>query len=70
MRLIILEVCVSIFVLLFLTTLTATVWHRVRHGAGGAHPGSAMAEYLWAVVPWLMVAGGAFPAVRLTVAAA
>ena len=47
----------------------AAVELQALHRAGGAHPALALAEYLWAVVPWVMVAGAAFPAVRLVVAA-
>jgi len=68
LRLIALEVCAGIFALLFLATLVATAVHRARQ-RGGAYPASALAEYFWAVVPWVIVAGSAVPAVRLIVAA-
>ena len=56
MRRIVLEVCVGSGVLLFLTSLAAMVGHHAKHPV-------AMREYLWAVVPWVMVAAAAFPAV-------
>ena len=69
MRLIVLEVCAGVAALLFLVTLAATASHRARLRAGGAYPAPALAEYLWMVVPWVIFAAGAFPAVRLIVAA-
>jgi hypothetical protein len=67
-RLIVLEVCAGIVALLFLVTLAATASHRARLRAGGACPASGLPEYLWAVVPWVIIAGSTFPAVRLIVA--
>lgn len=52
----------SIGVLLFLTSLAAMVGHHAKHTM-------ALREYLWAVVPWVMVAAAAFPAVRPILAA-
>ena len=69
MRLIVLEVCAGIVALLFVVMLVATASHRARVRAGGEYPVPALAEYLWAVVPWVIVAGSAFPAARLIVAA-
>ena len=69
MRLIVLEVCAGIVALLFLLTLAATALHRARVRAGGVYPASALAEYLWALVPWVILAAAALPAVRLIVAA-
>jgi heme/copper-type cytochrome/quinol oxidase subunit 2 len=68
-RLIVLEVCAGIVALLFLATPATTASHRARHRAGGAYPASALAEYLWAMVPWVILAEGALPAVRLILAA-
>jgi hypothetical protein len=56
MRRIVLEVCVSIGVLLFLTSLAAMVGHHAKHTV-------ALREYLWAVVPWVIVTAAASPAV-------
>ena len=70
MRLIVLEVCAGIVALLFVVMLVATASHRARLRAGGEYPASALAEYLWAVIPWLIVAAAAFPAARLIVTAA
>lgn len=63
MRLEILEVCVAIAVLLFVTMLAATASHaqRCSEGASGA---KALTECLWAVVPWVILAASALPAVR------
>ena len=63
MRRIVLEVCTSIVVLLFLTSLAAIVAHHARRRIQGAAPAVPVTEYLWAVVPWVMVAAAAFPAV-------
>ena len=56
MRLIVLEVCASIAALLFLTSLAAMAAHHAKHAV-------SLTEYLWAVVPWAMVAACALPAV-------
>lgn len=69
MRLIVLGIGAGILALLFLATLTATASHRARHGVGGVYPASALAEYLWAMVPWVILAAGAIPAVRLILTA-
>ena len=69
MRLIVLEVCAGIVALLFLASMAATASHRARLRAGGAYPASALAEYLWTVVPWVILVAAALPAVRLIVAA-
>lgn len=62
MRRIVVEICAGIAVLLFLTSLTAMVGHHVKHTV-------ALKEYLWAVVPWVMVLAAALPAVRPILAA-
>jgi heme/copper-type cytochrome/quinol oxidase subunit 2 len=64
MRLIALEVCVGVATLVFVTMLTATALHRFKGGADGIHRRAALAEYLWTVIPWLMMAASAAPAVR------
>jgi heme/copper-type cytochrome/quinol oxidase subunit 2 len=63
MRLMILEVCGAIAALLFVTMLAATASHALRcsEGASGA---KALIECLWAVVPWVILAACALPAVR------
>ena len=67
MRLIILEVCAGITALLFLVMLAGTARHRAQRRSEGANNVAAMSEYLWAVVPWVMLAACALPAVRLIV---
>jgi hypothetical protein len=58
MRRTVLEVCASIAALLFLISLAAIAVHCVKRRRA-----VSLTEYLWAVVPWLMVAACAFPAV-------
>jgi heme/copper-type cytochrome/quinol oxidase subunit 2 len=66
-RLILLEVCAGITALLFLLMLAAIARHRAQLRSEGANNIAAMSEYLWAVVPWVMLAACALPAVRLIV---
>ena len=63
MRLIALEVCASIVALLFLVSLAAIAAHRARRRPQSVFPAASLTEYLWAVVPWVMVAVCALPAV-------
>jgi heme/copper-type cytochrome/quinol oxidase subunit 2 len=65
MRLIVLDICIGIAGLVFLTSLGAIARHRLRQRAEGAQHGAALTEYLWALIPWLMVIASALPAVRL-----
>ena len=67
MRLILLEVCAGITALLFLVMLTGIARHRARRRCEGANSVAALSEYLWAVVPWVMLTACALPAVRLIV---
>jgi len=62
-RRIALEICTSVVVLLFLTSLAAMAMHHARRRIQGAAPAVSVAEYLWAAVPWVMVVAAAFPAV-------
>ena len=68
MRLIVLEVCAGVAALVFLIMLVATALHRSARGSQGPYHCAALTEYLWAVVPWLMMAAGVLPAVRRMVA--
>jgi hypothetical protein len=68
MRLVALEVCAGIGALVFLTMLVATALHRTARGAESTYRCAALAEYVWAVVPWLMMAACVLPAVRRIVA--
>ena len=68
MRLIILEVCAGVAALVFLTMLAATAMHRSARGAEGPHQCTPLAEYLWTMVPWLMMVACVLPAVRRIVA--
>jgi heme/copper-type cytochrome/quinol oxidase subunit 2 len=67
MRLALLELCVGITALLFLVMLTEIVRHRARRCSEGASNTTAMSEYLWAMVPWVILTACALPAVRLIV---
>jgi heme/copper-type cytochrome/quinol oxidase subunit 2 len=67
MRLILLEVCAGITALLFLVMLGEIARHRARRRSEGANSVGAMSEYLWAVVPWVILTACALPAVRLIV---
>ena len=63
MRLIVLEVCASIAALLFLTSLAAMAAYHAKRRLQGVRHAVPLKEYLWAVVPWVMVAACALPAV-------
>ena len=67
MRLILLEVCTGITAFLFLVMLAEIARHRAQRRSEGASNVAAMSEYLWAVVPWVMLTACAFPAARLIV---
>jgi heme/copper-type cytochrome/quinol oxidase subunit 2 len=64
-RLILLQICVGITALVFLVMLAGIARHRAQRRCEGATDVAAMSEYLWAVVPWVMVTVCALPAVRL-----
>jgi heme/copper-type cytochrome/quinol oxidase subunit 2 len=64
-RLILLDFCVGITALLFLVTLAEIARHRAQRRSEGANNATAMSEYLWAVVPWVIITACALPAVRL-----
>jgi heme/copper-type cytochrome/quinol oxidase subunit 2 len=66
-RLILLKVCAGITALLFLVMLAGIARHRAQRRSEGANNGAAMSEYLWAVVPWMILTACALPAVRLIV---
>jgi heme/copper-type cytochrome/quinol oxidase subunit 2 len=68
MRVIALEVLATVAALTFLGTLVAIAVHRSANGPQDPWRGSALAEYLWAMVPWLMVAACVLPSVRRIVA--
>lgn len=65
MRIIALSMCGSIALLVFLTTLLAIARHRARQCPDRACVATAIAEYAWAVIPWLMIVACALPAARL-----
>jgi heme/copper-type cytochrome/quinol oxidase subunit 2 len=60
--------CGSIALLVFLTMLGAIARHRARLCPDRAYGATAVAEYAWAAVPWLMIVACALPAARLIVA--
>jgi heme/copper-type cytochrome/quinol oxidase subunit 2 len=66
-RLILLDVCAGITALLFLVMLAGIARHRAQRRSEGANNATAMSEYLWAVVPWVILTACALPAVRLIV---
>jgi heme/copper-type cytochrome/quinol oxidase subunit 2 len=68
MRFIALDILATIAALVFVTMLVATALQRPRLGAEGPGHSSILAEYLWAVVPWLIMAACVFPSVRRIVA--
>jgi len=68
MQLIALEMCGAIAGLVFLSMMRTIARHRAQHPVGSACPTTAWAEYLWAVIPWVMIAACAVPTVRLIAA--
>lgn len=68
LRLIALKVCGVIAVLVLVVMFGAIVRHRALWRPHGAHHTTALAEYVWATIPWLIVAATVLPAVRLIVA--
>jgi len=66
-RVAVLEVCVGIAALLFLASMGAVARHRAQRRPEGAQHSAALPEYVWAVVPWVLLAGAAFPSVSMTV---
>ena len=69
MRLIALTICGSIALLVFLMMLVTIARHRARHHSRERRS-AALAEYLWAIIPWLMIFSCAIPAARQIVASA
>jgi heme/copper-type cytochrome/quinol oxidase subunit 2 len=65
MRLIVAGICICAVALVLLVTLTATALHRARGYADPTYRASAVAEYLWILIPWMIMAAAALPAVRL-----
>jgi heme/copper-type cytochrome/quinol oxidase subunit 2 len=63
-----LQVLAAIAALVFLIMLVATAMHRAAGGSENTYRASALAEYLWTVVPWLMMGACVAPAVRRIVA--
>jgi|HubBroStandDraft_5_1064220.scaffolds.fasta_scaffold692775_2 hypothetical protein len=68
MRLIVLEALAVVAALEFLVMLRAIASHRTAPSADASLQGSAFSEYLWALVPWLMMAACVLPSVRRIVA--
>jgi heme/copper-type cytochrome/quinol oxidase subunit 2 len=66
-RLILLEVCAGITALLFLVMLAEIARHRAQCRSEGTNNATAMSEYLWAVVPWVILTACALPAAQLIV---
>jgi heme/copper-type cytochrome/quinol oxidase subunit 2 len=72
MRLIVLTICGSVAVLVFLAMLAAIARYRKQSLSGTSQTNrfAALAEYLWAMIPWLMMVSCAIPAVRQVIASA
>jgi heme/copper-type cytochrome/quinol oxidase subunit 2 len=68
MRIIALEGLAVVAALVFVTMSVATAMHRPSRGSEVLRQGSALAEYLWTVVPWLIMAACVLPSVRRIVA--
>lgn len=64
MRLIALEVSGGIALLVFLTMLVTIARHRAQSSSQQARRRQALAEHLWAIIPWLMMISSAVPAAR------
>lgn len=68
MRLIVLAFCGGIAVLVFATMLLAVARHREQSPSRGDAQTRSRAEYVWALIPWLILTLSALPAVRLILA--
>jgi heme/copper-type cytochrome/quinol oxidase subunit 2 len=68
MRLMVLETLAAVAGLAFLVMLRAIALHRAAPSADASLQGSALSEYLWILVPWLMMAVCVLPSVRRIVA--
>jgi hypothetical protein len=64
-----LQVLAAIAALVFVIMLVATAMHRAAGRSEDTHRTCALAEYLWTMVPWLMMGACVAPAVRRIVAA-
>ena len=68
MSLIILQACGVIAALVFASMMAAIARHRAgRTPAGRLNP-TALSEFSWAAVPWVIMLGSVWPSVRLIVA--
>ena len=58
-------ICLALIaVLVFVSMLRAIARHRSASGSDQSWRTSALSEYVWATVPWLMMGACVFPAVR------
>ena len=64
MRTIALEVFAIIAAAVFVIMMIAVMRHRSSDPAQTARQSSALAEYLFALVPWLIMAASALPSLR------
>ena len=64
MRRMLLNCLALIAVLVFVSMLRAIARHRSECGPEVSWRTSALSEYVWVTVPWLMMAACVFPAVR------
>jgi heme/copper-type cytochrome/quinol oxidase subunit 2 len=65
MRTIALDVLAIIAAVVFVVMMIAEVRHRASRAAETSSEISALAEYLFALVPWLIMAASALPSLRL-----
>lgn len=68
MRIFTLQLCGAVAALVFVAMLSAIARYRARNLRQGVCQTTALAEYAWAAIPWLMVAVCALPAVHRIVA--
>jgi hypothetical protein len=65
MRLVVVGIFTCALALVLLVMLAATALHRARGYPDSTYRASALAEYLWTLMPWIIMAAAALPAVRL-----
>ena len=64
MRILTLQVCGAITALVLVAMLSAIARYRAQNRRRGICQTTALVEYAWAAIPWLMVAVCALPAVQ------
>jgi heme/copper-type cytochrome/quinol oxidase subunit 2 len=64
MRFIALTLGITVTALVLMTTVWATARHRAHRYHDTTYRASALAEYSWLIVPWIILIAAAVPAVR------